>query len=180
MVHTADFLMQCGAERWLDHSCFHAMCYLLETLQSVGVDGGCLRDDAHLSGYVSGIGFCSKSSQARFGDRPKQVRFGDRPKQVRFPEPSTKVRIAPGPRCTGMRLSAHGVGCTPRSVTPSSSEGDEVSHVIECYNGNSWGTLKDRLAKTTALVVCAQEIGVDADRLGERVHVAKRLGWNML
>eukprot|EP00959_Pyramimonas_sp_CCMP1952_P410428 8601247-Pyramimonas_sp.AAC.1 len=82
------------------------------------------------------------------------------------------------PRCTGFKLTKHGVGCPPRAA-PRVKDTD-TAHVFESYNGNSWGTLKKRLASSKARGLCAQEIGFDEDRLGQRVSSAKAMGWNML
>eukprot|EP00959_Pyramimonas_sp_CCMP1952_P166412 3478185-Pyramimonas_sp.AAC.1 len=82
------------------------------------------------------------------------------------------------PRCTVFKLTKHGVGCPPRAAPR--VEGIDTAHVFESYTGNSWGTLKKRLASSKALVLCAQEIGFDEDRLGERVSSAEAMGWNLL
>eukprot|EP00959_Pyramimonas_sp_CCMP1952_P356135 7458407-Pyramimonas_sp.AAC.1 len=42
--------------------------------------------------------------------------------------------------------------------------------VVESCDGNSWGTLRDRLAVGSALIFLAQEVGFAGDILGEKVR----------
>ena len=83
-----------------------------------------------------------------------------------------------GPRCTGMTLSKFGVRAPPK--LDGFSDGADEAQIFERYNGNSWGTLKKRLERTTALVLFAQEVGFSDENEGARAASGKAMGWNML
>ena len=57
---------------------------------------------------------------------------------------------------------------------------EDFQFVCESYNGNSWGTLSHRLARSSALVLLAQEIGITAEDVGDKTAKALGMGWHML
>ena len=123
-------------ERWLvdyKYSELKAMWYLLDVLQFSEIGGF----DKQTSGRGSEPRHVAEAQSAGFCD-PSGSR-------------SEQVCSAPSPLCTGFKISAYGVGCPPKPAPR--LECDEAPHIFECYNGNSWGTLKERLGRTTALVV---------------------------
>ncbi|CAK0868494.1 unnamed protein product, partial [Prorocentrum cordatum] len=83
------------------------------------------------------------------------------------------------PLCTGFKISAMGSGCPPTSIADDPTA-DNFQFVCESYNGNSWGTLSERLARSSALVLLAQEIGITAEDVGDKTAKALGIGWHML
>ena len=136
-----------------------------------------LRDQWYLLDVLQygNVGYNSDSHER---DKPSSLSSGRQAVFQQSPWLGEKVQPRRGPLCTGMKLTAHGVGCSP--VTAPKVDDTDVAHVFESYNGNSWGTLRDRLGTTTALVVFAQEIGFTEEEVGARGHTARALGWNML
>eukprot|EP00959_Pyramimonas_sp_CCMP1952_P092526 1936733-Pyramimonas_sp.AAC.1 len=91
-------------------------------------------------------------------------------------------RLAPfagHPLCTGFKISAMGSGCPPTPIADDVTA-DKFQFVCESYNGNSWGTLSERLARSSALVLMAQEIGITAEDVGDKTAKALGMGWHML
>eukprot|EP00959_Pyramimonas_sp_CCMP1952_P269667 5637585-Pyramimonas_sp.AAC.1 len=77
----------------------------------------------------------------------------------------------PGPLHSGIPLSTSGRPVPALRGAPKSVQNS--SCYIESFNGSCWKTLRRRLAETDAVVLCAQELGISDDCLGQAISAAR-------